>query len=164
VNFIDHTTQHEVEQFLYHEATLLDAWQLDLWFELMTPDVLYEVPPTDEARNAELATTIAVIRDDHARLRSRVEQLMKGRVLGESPFSRTRRLLTNCRVTAFTDNTYDISSNFAVHRFKYHEMESYVGRYEHRLVRAGESFKIKRRKAILDLESLSPHGKLTIIL
>jgi p-cumate 2,3-dioxygenase beta subunit len=154
---------HEIEQFLYLEAALLDEWRLNEWFELMTTDVIYEVPPTD-AREAELKTAIALIRDDHVRLRSRVKQLSEGSVLGESPPSRTRRLITNCRITKSTDDTFDVASNFAVYRYKYYEMEVYVGRYEHRLVKTGDSFKISYRRAVLDLESLKPHGKLTIIL
>lgn len=156
-------TQYAVEQFLYLEAALLDEWSLAKWFELMAPDVIYEVPPTD-ARSADLKTAIALIRDDHTRLRSRIKQLSEGSVLGESPPSRTRRLITNCRVSESTAGTLDVASNFAVYRYKYYEMEVYVGRYEHRLQRDGESFKIKHRRAVLDLESLKPHGKLTIIL
>ncbi|WP_345032998.1 aromatic-ring-hydroxylating dioxygenase subunit beta [Kutzneria kofuensis] len=36
--------QQQVEQFLYHEAALLDAWRLDDWLALMHPDVEYRVP------------------------------------------------------------------------------------------------------------------------
>ena len=37
----------QVEDFLYHEAALLDAWRLDEWLELLTEDATYRVPSND---------------------------------------------------------------------------------------------------------------------
>ena len=36
--------QHEVEQFLYHEARLLDERKFDDWLALLTDDVHYWMP------------------------------------------------------------------------------------------------------------------------
>ena len=38
----------EVEQLLYREAELLDAWMLDDWLKLLTDSASYYVPPTDK--------------------------------------------------------------------------------------------------------------------
>ena len=43
-----HRTRLEVEDFLYHEAALLDGWQLDDWTELFTDDAEHIVPATDD--------------------------------------------------------------------------------------------------------------------
>lgn len=43
-----HRTRLEVEDFLHHEAALLDDWQLDDWTELFTEDAEYVVPATDD--------------------------------------------------------------------------------------------------------------------
>jgi len=43
-------------------------------------------------------------------------------------------------------------------------MDTYVGRYEYTLVQRDGRLKIRARKAILDLEALRPHGKVSIIL
>src|SRR5207253_10818569 len=40
-------TRAEVEDFLYHEAALLDAWKLDEWLALLTDDATYRVPSND---------------------------------------------------------------------------------------------------------------------
>ena len=37
----------EIEDFLFHEADLLDNWRLDEWLSLMTEDAAYFVPPND---------------------------------------------------------------------------------------------------------------------
>ena len=44
------------------------------------------------------------------------------------------------------------------------QIDTYVGRYEYTLVLQDGTLKIHKRKAILDLESLRPHGKVSIIL
>ena len=36
--------QHEVEQFLYHEARLLDERKFDDWLALLTDDIHYWMP------------------------------------------------------------------------------------------------------------------------
>jgi Small subunit of phenylpropionate dioxygenase len=41
-------TRAEVEDFLYHEAALLDEWKLNEWQELLTDDAAYYVPPNDQ--------------------------------------------------------------------------------------------------------------------
>ncbi len=40
-------TRQQVEEFLYEEAALLDAWRLDDWLALMTDDAVYRVPSND---------------------------------------------------------------------------------------------------------------------
>jgi p-cumate 2,3-dioxygenase beta subunit len=37
-------TRAEVEDFLYYEAELLDAWRLDDWLGLLTDDASYYIP------------------------------------------------------------------------------------------------------------------------
>ena len=39
---------HEVEQFLYREARLLDAEQFDGWLEMLTEDIHYWMPSNPE--------------------------------------------------------------------------------------------------------------------
>jgi p-cumate 2,3-dioxygenase beta subunit len=47
---------------------------------------------------------------------------------------------------------------------RYELMDTYVGRYEYKLVRRSNELKIQERKVILDLEALRPHGKISFIL
>jgi len=159
--------RHEVEDFLFAEAALLDEWRLDEWLALLTDDVTYIVPATD-ARDADPRTTLSIIADDAKRLRARAEQLLGKHAWTENPPSRTRRLITNVRirraVTTTTGTTVEATANFAVYRFRGDVAETFVGRYEYTLVRRADGLKIQIRKAILDLEALRPHGKLSIIL
>lgn len=154
--------QQRVEEFLYLEAGLLDEWRLDEWLALTTEDVRYEVPATDV--RADDPAALAIIADDAARLRQRVEQLLGNVMWCENPRSRTRRLIGNVRILAAHGMELEIAANFVIHRFGNGRSDTFVGAYRHRLLQIGEELKIRRRLVLLDHESLTEHGKISIIL
>ena len=153
----------EVEDLLYREAALLDDWRLEEWLEMLTADAIYQVPPTDvpegDARN-----TLFIIADDAVRIRSRVKQLLGKSAWAENPHSRTRRMISNVRVLGREGDDILVTANFAVYRMRYESVDTYVGHYAYRLIRAGSELKIRERRAILDNEALRPHGKISFIL
>ena len=156
-------SRQEVEDLLYEEAALLDDWRLEEWLELLTEDALYEIPPTDvpegDARN-----TLFIIADDVVRIRSRVKQLLGKSAWAESPHSSTRRMISNVSVLGADGDRILATANFAVHRMRYESVDTYIGRYDYKLVRVGNDLKIKERRAVLDNEALRPHGKISFIL
>jgi p-cumate 2,3-dioxygenase beta subunit len=156
-------TRAQIEDFLYHEAALLDAWCLQEWLELLTDDVIYEIPATDTP-DGDARQTLFLIADNASRVHARVRQLLGKSAWAENPRSRTRRLITNVRLCGITDDTIQVAANFAVYRLRLGQMDTYVGRYEYTLVLRDGALKIRKRKAILDLEALQPHGKVSIIL
>jgi p-cumate 2,3-dioxygenase subunit beta len=153
----------EVEDLLYREAALLDEWRLEEWLELLADDAIYQVPPTDvpegDARN-----TLFIIADDIIRIRSRVKQLLGKAAWAENPPSRTRRMISNVRVLGHDGDNILVTANFVVYRARYEMIDTYVGRYQYKLVRAGDTLKIRERRAVLDIEALRPHGKISFIL
>jgi p-cumate 2,3-dioxygenase subunit beta len=151
-----------VEDFLYQEAALLDAWRLDEWLVLFTADGRYVVPTTD-LPDGDPRKDLVFIDDDIIRLRARVERLKSRHGHREYPSSRTRRFVTNIRIKA-GDSGIVVTSSFLVYRFRMGESSPYVGWYEHTLKRVNGELKIHHRKAVLDLEALSEHGAVSIIL
>jgi p-cumate 2,3-dioxygenase beta subunit len=153
----------EVEDLLYKEAALLDEWRLDEWLEMLTEDVIYQIPPTD-VPEGDSRNTLFIIADDAVRIRSRVKQLLSKAAWAENPHSRTRRLITNVRVLGIEADNILATANFSVHRMRYESVDTYIGRYEYKLIRMGQLLKIRERRAILDNEALRPHGKISFIL
>ena len=57
-----------VEDFLYHEAAILDDWDLDAWLDLMCDDAIYLVPPNEAhaeyppSRTRRLITNIRILK------------------------------------------------------------------------------------------------------
>lgn len=156
-------TRQEVEDFLYEEAALLDEWRLEEWLQLLTEDTAYYVPSTDMP-DGDHRTTLFLVADDITRLRSRVQQLLGKSAHAEHPHSRTRRMISNVRIRKIEGNHLDVTANFVVYRIRMEQVDTYVGRYEYRLVQHDGQLKIRERRAILDLDALRPQGKVSIIL
>lgn len=151
-----------VEDFLYREAALLDAWRLDEWLALFTADGRYVVPTTD-LPDGDPQKDLVFIDDDMVRLRARVERLKSRHGHREYPSSRTRRFITNALIK-IEDGRIVVTSSFLVYRFRMAESSPYVGWYEHRLKQLDGELKIHHRKAVLDMEALREHGAVSIIL
>ena len=123
-----------MEDLLYKEAALLDEWRLDEWLELLTEDAVYQVPPTD-VPEGDSRNTLFIIADDAVRIRSRVKQLLGKSAWAENPHSRTRRLITNVRVLGVEGDEILATANFSVHRMRYESVDTYIGRYDYKLIR-----------------------------
>jgi len=157
------TSRAEVEDFLYHEAALLDEWRLDEWLALLTDDAKYRVPSND-APTGDPANTLFLIADDIDRIRGRVARLKDPHAHAEFPHSRTRRLVTNVRVVE-NPGDLEVFANFAVYRMRRGGQESvFVGRYRYILRRVGGALRIALREAILDSEELGRLGAVSFIL
>ncbi len=153
----------EVEDFLHDEAELLDTWRLHEWLELFTTSARYLIPATD-LPDGDPLRDLFLVQDDRFLLEQRVNTLLTRAAHAEYPHSRTRRLITNIRVTQDFDDHVNVSANFAVFRVRNGTLDTYVGHYRHVLERDEESFKFVTRKSILDLDALRPQGKISIIL
>ena len=151
-----------IEDFLYDEADLLDNWKLGEWLELLAPDAKYEVPSVD-ARGGNPADSLMLVADDRMMIEARVKRLNSRKAHREFPWSRTRRIIGNVRIVSVTEGEIGVRANFAIYRTRRSETNVYVGRYVLTLVPDGESFKIRFRRAELEMESLDPHGTLSII-
>ena len=151
-----------VEEFLFREAALLDDWRLDEWVDLFTPDARYVVPSTD-LPEGDPRRDLVFIDDDIARLRARATRLNSRHAHREHPRSRTRRFVSNVRVEETADGQLSVSANLLVYRFRSGEGAPYVGTVEYILRRDGGDFRIAHRRAVLDMEDLSWHGAVSII-
>lgn len=149
--------QHEVEQFLYDEAALLDAHQYEQWLDLFTDDTTYWMPIRRTRLRRELDQEftkpgeMAFFWDTKDLLRGRVIKLMTGRSWSEDPPSRTRRLITNVRVTDDDGSEMTVWSNFMLYRTRLDSQEdTWIGSREDRLRRVGDSLQIAARTIRLE--------------
>jgi p-cumate 2,3-dioxygenase subunit beta len=152
-----------VEEFLIDEAALLDDWQLDSWLELFAEDCRYVVPATDTP-DGNPDTTLMLIDDDRMRLEGRVRRLKSRHAHREFPWSRTRRLVSNVRLVEVNSNEIRVEASVVVHRFRHEQRDLFVAHYRHTLIRDGQAFRFRERRAELDFERLSPNGALSMIL
>ena len=152
-----------VEDLLYREATLLDAWQLDEWLELYTSDARYCIPSTDKPEG-DPRHDLVIVDDNRERLESRVERLKSRHAHREFPTSRTRHFVSNVVVESQEDDRAHVSAAFMVWRFRGKRADSYVGRYDYELVAAAGGLQIRSKRATLDMTTLDEAGSVSIIL
>ena len=88
----------DIEDFLYHEAALLDEWQMEEWLGLFAEGASYWVPPAGSDDDVDPATTLFYVADDWFRLQQRVKRLGKKTAHVEYPKSRCRHMISNVRV------------------------------------------------------------------
>ena len=157
-------TRAEVEDFLFAEAALLDAWRLDEWLELLTEDAAYYVPSNDRPLG-DHRDTLFMIADDINRIRARVKRLKDVNAHAEHPRSHTRRMVHNVRITGIEGDTIEATANFVVYRFRRDgSLRQFVGRYDYRLVVGADGLRIAERRAILDSMELGKLGAVSFIL
>jgi 3-phenylpropionate/cinnamic acid dioxygenase small subunit len=154
--------QYGIEQFLYHEAALLDARRFDEWFDLLADDLEYWMPVRTVRALNDVANEFAkpgegaFFDDDKISMGQRVKKLTTGFSWAEDPPSRTRHHVTNVRVVARRDGEVTISCNFLIYRSRLaNEIDVWSGRREDTL-RGGEGdYTIVKRHLFLDDVSLN---------
>jgi len=149
--------QYEVEQFLYHEARLLDERKFDAWLDLLTDDIHYWMPirRTTMVRDIENEFTapgaMAFFDDDKAYLAIRVKKMAAGNSWSEDPPSRTRHFVTNIRIVDIQGDEITIEANFHLYRTRLDsEEDSWIGRREDVIRRSDGNFMIARRHIFLE--------------
>jgi p-cumate 2,3-dioxygenase beta subunit len=157
-------TRAEVEDFLYHEAALLDEWKLKEWEALLTDDATYYVPPNDQL-DSDHRNTLFLVADDRERIRQRIIRINDPNCHAEYPRSRTRRMISNVRILGVDGELVMVAANFVCYRYRrYERIREYVGAYRHILRRSGDSFRIKERRVLIDAHELGTLGSVSFIL
>jgi p-cumate 2,3-dioxygenase subunit beta len=156
-------TRQDIEEFLYEEAALLDAWRLDEWRALFAGDCHYLVPNTSGDPYGDPAATLYLIADDAHHLTERVKRLNKKSAHAEYPHSTTRRLVSNVRILGRAADAILVQCGFATFRVGQGVTDVYFGRHEYRFVQEGGKLRIAEKRTILDMGALRPHGRLSII-
>ena len=158
------TLRAEVEGFLFRDAELLDTWQLEEWFERFTPDCRYHIPTTDRP-DGNPETDLSFVWDDWFLLSQRIESILDGTAWAESPRSTTHRMVSNIQVRVLGDGAIEAKANVLVHRSAAGRLDPYPAFLTLELLRTDDGrFEIRYRKAVLAMQELRPHGRLSILL
>lgn len=157
----DANTLKLAEAFLVQEAQMLDDWHLEEWFSLFEQGARYVIDPINYARTADVQS-LPVVNDDYDRLRERVNHLINGQAWAERPRSRTRRLITNVRVSK-SDGLLEVRANFVVYQFRNSEFWEFVGTSLYHLKPRDDGYAIAHRQMQLDHETMDAQRRISII-
>jgi benzoate/toluate 1,2-dioxygenase beta subunit len=135
-----------VEQFLYHEARLLDTGQYEAWLELFTDDATYWLPLERDQKDPY--ETSSIVHDDRTLLELRVKQARHPRAHARLPLARTVHQVGNILVEE-GHHEIKVNSTLQLVEFRNERQRLYGALVEHRLRRAGDSFKIAHKRVDL---------------
>lgn len=156
-------TRDELEDFLYTEAALLDAWRLDEWLALFVEGARYFIPPAGAEDDVDPSTTLFYVADDYHRLCERVKRLKKRTAHAEFPRSRCRRMVSNVRVVDGDAARFTLTSNFVTWRSKLGVTDTFFGHHLYDMTRVDGALRILSKKTFLDQDDIRDQGKVSII-
>jgi len=153
----------EVAEFLYREADLLDERRYQEWLAMLADDIRYWMPMRrnvkygeDEREFTRDRTDVNWFDEGKETLTRRVRQIETGIHWAEEPVSRISHLVSNVQLIEAVPSVTDavevtVKCRFLIYRNRVEtETDFMVGKREDVLRRAGEDWRIARRKIILD--------------
>jgi 3-phenylpropionate/cinnamic acid dioxygenase small subunit len=157
--------RQEVEEFLYHEAELLDERRYENWLAMIAPDIRYWMPMRRNVKVGEEGREFT--RADHdinwfdegrETLERRVRQILTGIHWAEEPVSRITHIVSNVQLLEATPSPAEaaevlVKCRFLIYRNRVEtETDILVGKREDRLRRttSAAGWQIAHRKIILD--------------
>jgi ethylbenzene dioxygenase subunit beta len=135
-----------VEQFLYHEARLLDTQRYEEWLALFTDDATYWVPLEKDQKDP--FETSSIIHDDRTLLELRVKQARHPRAHARLPLARTVHQVGNILIEESMDEVR-VSSTLQLVEFRNEKQRLYGALVEHRLRRVNGGFRIAHKRVDL---------------
>jgi 3-phenylpropionate/cinnamic acid dioxygenase small subunit len=148
-----------VEEFLFHEARLLDEREFEAWMALFSDDGIYWIPATPGQQDPLGEVSIAY--EDRQLLDVRVRRLRHPENYADQPQARTRRVIGNVMLDEGDSVVTVVRSNFMLVEIQNDAQRMFAGEYVHTLKPAGDSFQIVQKRVDL-LNCDAPMGGIVI--
>jgi 3-phenylpropionate/cinnamic acid dioxygenase small subunit len=161
---VDPAIKAEIEEFLLHEAELLDERRFEEWIDLFAEDARYEAPMrVTKARDAgpDIVEESKIFSDNRETLHIRVQRLGTEFAWAEDPPSRTRHFVTNIRVQpGDRENEYRVRCNLLVYRNRGDtpDYDLLSADRQDILRRVDGGWKIAYRRIVLDQSTVGSHN------
>lgn len=155
--------QHEIEQFYYREAALLDRREYTEWLAHLADDLRYFMPlrfsrmKRFEGEEFSSDYEFASFDDDIVMMRGRIRKLLTDVSWSENPGSKTRHMVSNVMIEVMPDATYRVCSAFICYRNRSeNQVDIWAGERRDVIRRADTrfGFEISKRTIILDQSTL----------
>ena len=155
--------KQKLEDFLYHEAELLDERRYEAWLALLADDVRYWMPMRRNVKFGELereftreGQDINWFDEGKETLTRRVQQILTGVHWAEEPLSRLCHMISNVQILHVQPSVVEpaevtVKCRFLIYRNRVEtETDILVGKREDVLRRVHGQWQISQRKVILD--------------
>lgn len=145
----------DIQDFLFHEAALLDKGQFRDWNRLFDSDGEYWVPAAHD--QVDPLDQVSHIYENALLREIRVERCHDPNAFSLQPMPRSSHLVSNVRLGQYhADGDYwEVSSRFLVMQVHRDKQTLFAGEYRHQLRWAGGAFRIKRKRVdLVDNEAI----------
>jgi len=138
--------QHEVEQFLYRQADLLDNRRWQDYIDLFTADAIYWMPA-----NAEDTTwdgVPSIFAEDRNLMTVRMQRVLHPDAWSQRPLWGTSHLVGNVMIDGARTNAGEVTvrSRFHMLELRRDSVRHFAGGYTHHLMRDGGGLRIKLQR------------------
>lgn len=152
--------QHEVEQWLYLEAELLDSLDFDGWSDLLSEEIVYQMPlRINQVGNKTPDYTVDTLAfdDDKYSLQLRIDRLKTDYAWAEIPPSRTRRHVSNVRIKSSSEDSVEVHSYLLLYRSRSTDTHAdfISGKRQDLLKKEDGIWKLAKRFFIVDQSTIS---------
>jgi benzoate/toluate 1,2-dioxygenase beta subunit len=136
----------KLEEFVLHEARLLDERCFRDWMGLFADDGTYWVPAVPDQQSP--FDQASLFYDDRDLMKTRIDRLEHPRIHVQTPPSRTAHLVGSFTVVEADEakGEYVVGSTVIMVEYRDEQQRTFAGRQRHRLRRDGASFRIVQKR------------------
>jgi 3-phenylpropionate/cinnamic acid dioxygenase small subunit len=132
--------QHRVEQFLFHQAELLDGKHWAAVIDLFEDDGIYWMPVT--ADQLEWLDSPSIFAEDKRMMEIRMGRVTHPNAWSQAPNWETSHLIGNVVIESANEQEILVRSRFQMIELRRDNLRHFAGTYRHTLKTRGEGFKI----------------------
>ena len=137
--------QHDIEQFLYKQADLLDRKRWQDWIDLFTPDGIYWMPPDASYKTWEGQP--AIFAEDKNLMTVRMLRVLHPDAWSQRPLWGTNHIVSNVSVQRISKNgDVEVSSRFHMMELRRDDVRHFAGSYLHKLKKTKKGYVIKLQR------------------
>jgi benzoate/toluate 1,2-dioxygenase beta subunit len=149
----DPALARELEQFLFHEAALLDAGKFEDWLGLFAADSRYWVPGQPDAVDPD--ESVSIFDEDRALLAVRIDRLRHPHSFASEPPTRTVHVVTNVQSWRAPDGAFLVRSKLLMAEYRNATRRYFAATVSHRLVRDAGALRIAlKRVDLIDCDGI----------
>ncbi|HZM33551.1 MAG TPA: aromatic-ring-hydroxylating dioxygenase subunit beta [Burkholderiales bacterium] len=136
--------QHEIEQFLYKQAELLDGKQWQDWIDLFADDGVYWMPPEPSHRTWDGMP--AIFAEDKNLMMVRMKRVLHPDAWSQRPLWGTNHVVSNVQVLKSSGSEIEVRSRFHMLELRRDDVRHFAGSYLHKLEKAKSGYRIKLQR------------------
>lgn len=137
--------QHDVEQFLYAQAQLLDDKDWQGWIDLFTPDGTYWMPPNRSYKTWDGQP--AIFAEDKNLMQVRMGRVLHPDAWSQRPQWGTNHVVSNVVIRKVAKSgDVEVTSRFHMLEMRRDDVRHFAGSYLHQLKKVKGGYRIKLQR------------------